>query len=175
MRNQTALLVIDLQNDYFEGGKFPLWSPDLCQQKLLDTIARCRELSIPVILVQHVATSNLAPFFVPGSTGVEITAAIRQAAPDAPVIVKRFADSFYHTELETVLQSLKIQKLWIAGMMTHNCVTFTALSKAAEKYEPKVLTDCCTTVSEMLHLIALNALSIRVPLSTAAEAFAALE
>ncbi len=175
MRNQTALLVIDLQNDYFEGGKFPLWSAVNYQQKLLDTIARCRELSIPVILVQHVAASHLAPFFVPGSTGAEITGAIRQAAPGAPVVVKRFADSFYHTDLEAVLQSLHVDKLWIAGMMTHNCVTFTALSKAAEKYEPKVLTDCCTTVSEILHLIALNALSIRLPLSTAAEAFAALE
>ena len=49
-------------------------------------------------------------------------------------------------------------------MMTQNCVTHTAISKAAEKYAVTVLTDCCTTVSEILHLIALHALSTRVKL-----------
>ena len=52
----------------------------------------------------------------------------------------------------------------ICGMMTQNCVTHTAISKAAEPYSVKVLSDCCTTVSQMIHLIALSALSTRVAL-----------
>jgi nicotinamidase-related amidase len=55
-------------------------------------------------------------------------------------------------------------------MMTQNCVTHTAISKAAEKYAVTVLTDCCTTVSEILHLIALHALSTRVKLLPSTEA-----
>lgn len=170
MNNQTALLVIDLQRDYFLGGKFPLWEPEDCQARLVETIHNCRRLGMPVILIQHVAAGDMAPFFVPGSAGVELTPAIRAAAPDAPVVVKHFADSFYQTELEATLQQLGVEKLLISGMMTQNCVTFTALSEAAAKYHPVILSDCCTTVSRMLHLIALNALSIRVPLRTAAEA-----
>jgi hypothetical protein len=50
-------------------------------------------------------------------------------------------------------------------MMTQNCVTHTALSRQADSYERvTVLTDACTTVSEMLHAIALHALSTRVRL-----------
>ena len=55
-------------------------------------------------------------------------------------------------------------------MMTQNCVTHTAISKAAEKYNVSVLVNCCTTVSEILHLIALHALSTRVKLVPSGEA-----
>jgi nicotinamidase-related amidase len=58
-------------------------------------------------------------------------------------------------------------------MMTQNCVTHTALSKAAEKYKLSILADCCTIVSEILHLIALNALSTRVPFVSASDALSA--
>jgi nicotinamidase-related amidase len=56
-------------------------------------------------------------------------------------------------------------------MMTQNCVTHTAISKSAEEYKVAILPDCCTTVSEMLHLIALNAVSTRVPLIPSGVAF----
>ena len=57
----------------------------------------------------------------------------------------------------------QVDELIICGMMTQNCVTLTALSKKANDYNKvTVLTDVSTTVSEMLHLIALNALSTRV-------------
>lgn len=47
-------------------------------------------------------------------------------------------------------------------MMTQNCVTHMAISKAAEKYSVTILPDCCTTVDEMIHNIALHAVSTRV-------------
>lgn len=60
------------------------------------------------------------------------------------------------------MSDLGIKELLVCGMMTQNCVTHTAISKAAEKYKVKVLADCCTTVNEMIHLIALNALTTRI-------------
>jgi len=54
-------------------------------------------------------------------------------------------------------------------MMTQNCVTHTAISRSAEKYKVSILTDCCTTVNEMLHLIALNAVSTRLALVKASD------
>jgi nicotinamidase-related amidase len=59
--------------------------------------------------------------------------------------------------------------LLVCGMMTQNCVTHTAISKAAEKYSVAILVDCCTTVSEILHLIALHAVSTRVKLMPSSE------
>ncbi len=164
MKEQTALLVIDLQNDYFPGGKFPLWNAEGCRDNVIRAITATQKAGMPVILIQHVAEGNLAPFFVAGTPGAEIVPEVRTAAPDAPVVVKHFADSFHETELESTLQKLGVTKFLLCGMMTQNCVTFTALSKTAEKYHPAILADCCTTVSEMLHKIALNALSIRVEL-----------
>jgi len=55
-------------------------------------------------------------------------------------------------------------------MMTHNCVAYTAMSQSAEKYKVCILPDCCTTVSEIVHLLALDAVSARVPLAPSATA-----
>ncbi len=166
MKQQTALLVIDLQNDYFPGGKFPLWNAEGCRKNVINAIHNAHKAAMPVILIQHVAAGTMAPFFVSGTPGVELDSEVRAAAPEAPVVVKHSADGFHQTELEPTLRKLGVTKLLICGMMTQNCVTFTALSKTAEAYHPAILTDCCTTVSEILHLIALNALSTRVELTT---------
>ncbi len=168
-----ALLIIDLQNDYFPEGKFPLWNPDVVLQKVEQAIAKAQAQNIPVILIQHVANASkgLAPFFNQATHGVEIHPRILAAAPAAPIVIKEFADSFLNTTLETVLSQLKVDELIICGMMTQNCVTHTAISKSAEKYQVSVIKEACTTVSEILHLIALNALSNRVKLVDLEEAF----
>ncbi|WP_185922808.1 cysteine hydrolase family protein [Hafnia paralvei] len=163
---KQALIVIDIQNDYFDGGNYPQWNTEDTLSKIENAVAKAQLKSIPIILVQHVAdvSRGTAPFFNKGTTGVDIHPRILAAAPQAEVVVKAFADSFYHTDLESVLSARDIEELLICGMMTQNCVAFTAVSKAAEKYSIKVLSDCCTSVSQMVHWIALNALSIRVPL-----------
>jgi nicotinamidase-related amidase len=85
------------------------------------------------------------------------------------VVVKEFADSFVNTKLEETLTQLGATDLLVCGMMTHNCVTHTAISKSAEKYQVSILMDCCTTVNEMLHQIALHAVSTRIPLVSAGD------
>jgi nicotinamidase-related amidase len=168
--SKQALIVIDLQNDYFPGGLFPLWNTGETLRNTVAAIAKARAGGIPVIHVQHVANAarGIAPFFNAGTPGVDIHPEILAAAPDAPVVVKEYADSFHGTTLEQVLAGLGVEELLVCGMMTQNCVTHTAISKSAEKYMGTVLTDCSTTVSEILHLIALNALSTRVALQPAA-------
>lgn len=167
-----ALLVIDVQNDYFPDGKFPLWNSDATLERTLHAIARAHDADIPVILVQHIADASLgaAPFFNAGTHGAEVHARVLEAAKGAPIVVKAFADSFVKTTLEDTLSRLGITELLVCGMMTHNCVTHTAISKSAEKYDVTILPDACTTVSEILHLIALHALSTRVRLSPVDEA-----
>lgn len=171
--SDTALIVIDIQNDYFPGGKFPQWNAEETLEALEKAVKRAEAANIPVILVQHVADAarGLAPFFNAGTTGVDLHPRIRAAAPHAPVVTKSFADSFHATDLAAVLAPLNVKRLLIGGMMTQNCVAFTAISPAAADYEVAVLSDCCTSVSQMIHLIALNALSTRVSVTTSTEAF----
>ncbi len=160
-----ALIVIDLQNDYFPGGAFPLWAADETLNRTLKEIETAKQQGHPVILVQHVAAPGKgpAPFFNADTKGVALHPALLAAAPDSPRITKHFADSFHQTELKTTLDGLGVSEIVLCGMMTQNCVTHTALSKTAEQYEVSILGECCTTVSEILHRIALNAIAPRIP------------
>lgn len=158
---KKALIVIDIQNEYFPNGKFTLWNTENTLINTEKAIEKANFNNIPVILIQHVANPS-SPLFSEGTKGIEIHEKILKAAPDAIKVIKNYADSFYKTNLEEVLSQLEIEEILVCGMMTQNCVTHTAISKAVEKYNVKVLANCCTTVSEPVHLFALNALSIRV-------------
>ena len=167
-----VLLLIDLQNDYFPGGKFPLWNTDVVLKNILSAIEKATSRKVPVILIQHFANAamGIAPFFNEGTVGAEIHPPILAAAPDATIVTKEFADSFVKTTLEETLTAVGATDLLVCGMMTQNCVTHTAISKSAEKYKVSILADCCTTVDEMIHNIALHALSTRVQLVPLAKA-----
>lgn len=161
-----ALLVIDIQNDYFPDGKYPLWNTEATLNNIENAVAKAIAQNIAVILIQHVANpaAGIAPFFNQGSIGADIHPRILAAAPDAPVVTKEYADSFTGTKLEETLTRLGVTELLLCGMMTQNCVAHTAISKSAEKYKVSVVADCCTTVDEMIHNIALHALSPQVAL-----------
>jgi nicotinamidase-related amidase len=159
-----ALLIIDVQNDYFADGSFPRWQAEAVAERTVAAIGAAQKADIPVVLIQHIAEPSPGPFFNPDTPGAAIHAAVADAAGDAPVVVKHFADSFEGTTLGATLAELGATELLLAGMMTQNCVTHTALSKAAEAYDVSVLVDLTTTVDEMLHQIALHALSTRVSL-----------
>lgn len=174
MNNQKALLIIDLQNDYFPRGKYPLHNAVQTLSNIEIAIDKANQQSIPIILVQHIADDGsgiVAPFFNKGTLGVEIHSTILNAAPNADIVEKNYADSFEQTNLEQVLQKHKITELLITGMMTQNCITHTAISKAADKYGVTIVMDCCATVDDMINKIALKAVSTRVNLQTIEQAF----
>lgn len=169
--SKSALIVIDLQNDYFENGQFPLWNAEAVKEQNIALIKAANAKHIPVFLIQHIAdpAQGIAPFFNEGTEGVAVHADIQAAAPEATTVVKHFADSFLNTELDTLLQNAGVEEIYLSGMMTQNCITHTALSKSAEKYTVKVISDACTTQSEILHLIALHALAPRAELTEVAQ------
>ncbi len=165
-------MLIDLQNDYFPGGRFPLWNTGATLAAIEHAVALARRAGLSVVHIQHLANpaAGPAPFFIPGTPGAEIHPRVLAAAPEAPVVKKEYADSFVGTRLEAVLTEMGATELLVCGMMTQNCVTHTAISKSAQKYRVRILPDCCTTVSEMLHMIALHAVSTRCDLVPSVQA-----
>ena len=159
--SHPALIVIDLQNDYFPAGAYPLHDSEAVLARTVDAVHRAQAQGVPVVLVQHVARGP-SPFFNADTDGVQIHPSLRAAAPDAPVVVKGHADSFLNTTLQDTLAARGADTLWLAGMMTQNCVTHTALSPQAQGYTVCVLDDLCTTIDPMIHAIAISALRYRV-------------
>ncbi|ROR18368.1 nicotinamidase-related amidase [Comamonas sp. BIGb0124] len=167
-----ALVVIDLQNDYFEGGAFPLWNAEPTLAAVEKAIRMARAKGLPVVFVQHVAQGP-APFFNPGTPGVKLHDRIDALVDSSPVVTKQHADAFEATGLHDTLQGQGADELIVCGMMTQNCVTHTAISRRADDYRKvTVLKDASTTVSEILHLIALSGLANRVNLAAVDETFA---
>lgn len=171
---KPALIVIDVQNDYFANGAFPLWNVDAALAATVKAINAARSKGIPVIHVQHVMHADgAAPFFNAGTAGADIHPQVLAAAPDAPVVIKQFADSFEATTLSDQLASQGIDELLLCGMMTQHCVTYTALSKQAQSYSNvTVLSDATTTLSEVVHGLALSGLQTKVTLATVDQALA---
>ncbi|UHJ62791.1 cysteine hydrolase family protein [Vibrio furnissii] len=163
--NHTALIVIDLQNDYFPAGAYPQYQAEQVLAHTLSAIDIAQQRGWPVVLVQHVGGAE-APFFKAGSDGMKLHSALLAQAPASVVVEKQHADSFLNTTLSDVLCAQNIRELVVCGMMTQNCVTHTALSPAASDYSVRVLSDACSAPDAMVHGIALRALSDRVPLIT---------
>lgn len=139
-----ALLLIDLQMDYFPGGRMPLTGAQAAVSNAGILLARFREAREPVFHVQHVSSRPGATFFLPGTPGVEIHAAVRPLAGET-VVVKGFPNSFRETGLQDRLATVGVQELVVAGMMTHMCVDTTVRAAFDLGYQCVLAHDACAT------------------------------
>lgn len=158
-----TLLVIDIQNDYFPGGALPLWQAESVETRIIQAIQRAQQRADRVILVRHLSTSDVG-LFATGSTGNAIRPTILAVSQDAPVVIKHYADAFQETELSAYLDGT--DQLLVCGMMTQNCVAFTAMSCLAPALDIRVISDLCTAPTEMVHKIAINALQSKLRVCT---------
>jgi len=160
---KKALVVVDVQMEYFPAGLYLQWDVERALDKTTKAIQHFREKGDLVIVVQHIAGQE-SPIFNPSGTGIDIHPAVLAETVDAPIIVKAHADSFLNTNLNDVLQEHSIDSIVVCGIMTQNCVTHTAISSSAANYQVQVLAEACTAPDEMVHNIALAALNDRVEL-----------
>jgi nicotinamidase-related amidase len=140
----TALVVIDIQNDYFPGGAMELEGAEAAGKKAGAALARFRERGLPVFHVRHLSVRPGATFFLPGTRGAEIHAAV---APlnDETVVEKNFPNSFRNTALQEMLERAGAKNLVSTGMMTHMCVDASVRHAADLGYKVTLLGDACAT------------------------------
>jgi len=143
--SKTALIIVDMQNDYFPQGKWTLTGIETAAANTAKVLATFRERQQPVIHVRHEFPSNDAPFFVPGSEGANIHADLRPADGEFQIL-KNEVNSFKGTELQALLQREQITDLVIVGAMSHICID--AITRAAGDlgYANTVLHDACATL-----------------------------
>ncbi|MBS0337675.1 MAG: cysteine hydrolase [Proteobacteria bacterium] len=142
--SDTALLVIDIQNDYFPGGKMELERAAAAAARARQAIDRFRKLGRPVFHVQHLSARPGATFFIPGTEGADINTLVAPAEGEA-VIQKNFPNSFRGTDLQARLDRAGIKNLAVAGMMTHMCVDASVRQAFDLGYGCTVLSDACAT------------------------------
>ena len=141
---ERALLIIDIQNDYFPGGPMELEGADAAAANASKALARARQDGLPVFHVRHLSTRPGATFFIPGTQGAEIHAAVRPHGKER-IIEKNFQNSFRGTGLERALKDAGVKELVVAGMMTHMCVDATVRQAADLGYKVTLLGDACAT------------------------------
>jgi nicotinamidase-related amidase len=137
-----CLLIIDIQNDYFPGGAYPLVEPEAAARAAAQVLARFRDRGEPVQHVRHVWDEPDATFMRPGTPGVEIHPTVAPIDGE-PVLDKQFPNAFRDTGLDQRLGGQGVDELVIVGMMTSMCVDATARAAADLGYAVTVVADAC--------------------------------
>lgn len=142
---RQALLVIDVQNDYFTEGKSPLFASESALKQVLQLQAFFRSKRLPIFYIQHIKSDPDADFFVLDSPGAALHPALYPFDQKDTIVVKHFPNSFHQTPLLSILSAANIDQLVICGMMSHMCVDSTTRRAAELGYQPIVVHDACTT------------------------------
>ncbi|HEY0879434.1 MAG TPA: cysteine hydrolase family protein [Zeimonas sp.] len=140
----TALLIIDIQNDYFPGGAMELVGSDAAGSRASTVLEAFRSAGLPVVHVQHVSTRPGATFFLPDTRGVEIHESVAPRAGET-IVRKHFPNAFRETTLLEQLRGQDIGRLVIAGMMTHMCVDTSTRAAADLGFDCVLVHDACAT------------------------------
>lgn len=140
----AALIIIDIQNDYFPGGGMELVGAEEAGGKAAEALAAFRTAGMPVVHIRHTTLRPGATFLLPDTHGAEIHDTVAPL-PFETVILKHYPNSFRETGLGEHLKSLHVTRLVLAGMMTSMCVDATARAAFDLGYEVILLHDAMAT------------------------------
>ena len=134
-RPNTALLVIDVQNDVMAGAH----NRGDVIANIASLVDKARAENAPVVWVQHSADG-----LPPGSDGWQYVAELTQQESE-PVVHKRYGDAFEETDLEAVLAERKVGRLIVAGAQTDECIRSTLHGAIVRGYDATLVEDAHTT------------------------------
>lgn len=138
-----ALILIDIQNDYFTGGANQLMNSEAAAKKAQSVLALFRQKQLPVFHIQHINGPG-STFFLPSTKGAEIYHEVMPLQSES-LIVKHYPNSFRETTLLTELRAMSISQLVICGMMTHMCVDATVRAARDYGFKIELIADACAT------------------------------
>ncbi|MFB7460666.1 MULTISPECIES: isochorismatase family protein [unclassified Streptomyces] len=163
---KTALLVIDMQNDFVLEG-YPMEVPMARRRipRMQEVITECRAAGIPVVYTQHILldTFNVSPLestyntallsagMRKGTFGAQVVDDLKPEADDV-VVVKHRYDAFHNTHLENVLTSIsglrEVDTVIIIGTLTEVCCDSTARGAYMRDFKVAFVGDATGARSE---------------------------
>lgn len=147
---KKALLIIDIQNDYFPGGSHLLYQPEAAGMNAGKLLEYARQKEIEVVHIQHIALNEGADFFLDGMYGSKINDCV-QPIEKEKVIVKNYPNGFRGTGLLEYLRQKNIEKLIVCGMMTDVCIDATVRAAMDLGFKTVVVGDACATENRELY------------------------
>ncbi|PKL70417.1 MAG: cysteine hydrolase [Methanomicrobiales archaeon HGW-Methanomicrobiales-1] len=141
---KEALLVIDVQNEYFTG-KLPVTFPERSFEKILLAMDHASVAHMPVIVIQHTNPAPESPTFRKGTMGWELHDEIKRRHADV-IIEKNLPGSFTGTNLGDWLKEKGISIVTIAGYMTQMCCDTTSRQAFHRGYTVNFLSDATGTL-----------------------------
>jgi len=142
---KRAVVVIDIQNDYFPSGKWPLVGIEAAADNAARVIEAARRAGDLVVHVRHEFAMPNPPFFEAGSEGAQIHSKALNA-PGEPVVLKNNVNAFRATELKDILDRNGIDEVVIVGNMSHMCVDAATRAAADFGFKTIVIHDACATL-----------------------------
>ena len=141
---KRALVLIDIQYDYFPGGKWTLSGIESAADNAAKVLAAARAAGDLVIHVRHEFPTADAPFFAPGTDGAKIHPKV-EGLEGEPVVLKHHVNSFRETDLKAILDRHGVEEVVICGAMSHMCVDAGARAASDLGYQCVVVHNACAT------------------------------
>ncbi|MCF8043351.1 MAG: cysteine hydrolase [Desulfarculaceae bacterium] len=139
-----ALLVIDVQMEYF-SGMLPISHPAGSLERILEAMDAAATHKMPVVVIQHQAATPDAPVFAPGGPGVELHPQVA-ARPRSVLITKQLPGSFTGTALGGWLLEQDVDTVTICGYMTQMCCDTTSRQAFHRGLSVEFLSDATGTL-----------------------------
>ena len=169
--SKSGLLVVDVQNDYFPGGRWALSDMDKASDNVAKLIAAARAAGHPVFHVQHIMEEADSPFFTKGTAGAEIHAKVTPIAGEA-IVVKNEVNAFLGTDLKAKLDAAGVKDLIVCGAMSHMCVDAATRAAADFGYKVTLAHDSCATRDADFNGIAVPAAQVHASFMSALGSYA---
>jgi len=162
---KAALLVIDIQNEFFNISEVCTDSLKSAIQYVNAAIALFRKKNLPVIGVQH---KSVEEDLVPGKPGFDIPDSVKLKSGDLR-IVKTYGNSFNNTGLTEKLRGLGVDTVILTGFCAEQCVLSTYKGAEDLDFKPIILRNsiasdnpehlkCVEEITDSVTLGALRAL-----------------
>ena len=141
---KIGLILIDIQKDYFPGGRMELVGMNDASRNARELLRFFREKKWPIFHIQHIAVRDGATFFLPNSVGMEIHENVKPLLGET-IIQKHHPNSFLNTKLHEELLKAGIESVVICGAMSHMCIDATTRAAADLGFQCIVVHDACAT------------------------------
>ena len=140
----AALILVDIQQDYFPQGKMELVGSTEASREARRLLTFFRNANLPIIHVRHVSTQKGATFFLPDTPGIDFHENVKPAGTET-IVEKHFPNGFRDTNLHDCLSSLQVGTLVVCGMMSHMCIDATVRAAFDKGYSCWVAHNACAT------------------------------